>query len=92
MAQSLRSGPNGHQTSPHIQPHPIASPFMSSCGLGQGMHVGAPWATSVACANGYGIGESNNSNDGGGFHSQLTGCKYQHPFKCDTYEYYTKRI
>ena len=76
MAQGLRQNSNGQQPSPHIQPHPIASPFMSSCsGLGQGMNVGTPWSTSVSCSNSYGIGDSNQSNDGGPFPS-MTGCKY----------------
>ena len=76
MGHSLRTGPNGHQTSPHIQPHPISSPFMSACGLGQGINVGSPWSTSVSCSNGHGIGDSNNSSDGGGFPG-MAGCKYR---------------
>ena len=77
MGQGLRPGSNCQQTSPHIQPHPIASPFMSSCGgLGQGINVGTPWPTSVSCSNNYGLGDSNNSNDGGGFPA-MTGCKYR---------------
>ena len=79
MGQGLRAGSNCQQSSPHIQPHPIASPFMSSCGgLGQGINVGAPWPASVSCSNSFGIGDSNHSNDGSGFPA-MTGCKYMFP-------------
>ena len=75
MGQGLRAGSNCQQTSSPVQPHPIASPFMSSCGgLGPGMNVGTPWPASVSCSNNYGLGESNNSNDGGVFPA-MTGCK-----------------
>ena len=50
MGQGLRTGPGIQQSSPHIQPHPISSPFMSSCGgLGQGINVGGPWPVLKPC-------------------------------------------
>ena len=75
MGHGLRTGSNGHQTSPHIQPH-LASPFMSSYGQGFGLHSGAPWASSVACPGGYGMGDTNYASDGSGF-SGMNGCKYE---------------